>query len=194
MLHQTIHDRFEKGRQELRAVGSVKWNEKQGELSGNFARQTIMQVTGQRFLEEPTLQNEVFGPFSVVVICQSIGELESCLDQLHGQLTASVFGSIKEFSGHKLLLSKLEEKVGRIIFNGVPTGVEVCTSMQHGGPYPSSTDSRFTAVGSDAVLRFVRSVSYQNCPQELLPESLRDRNSLGILRRINGELTTKDVS
>jgi NADP-dependent aldehyde dehydrogenase len=83
----------------------------------------------------------------------------------------------------------IREKCGRLIFNGVPTGVEVCLSMHHGGPYPSTTDSRFTSVGADALKRFARPLSYQNWPDALLPEELKQANPLGIWRTLNNQLT-----
>ena len=86
------------------------------------------------------------------------------------------------------------DRVGRVIFNGVPTGVEVCPSMLHGGPYPASTDSRFTAVGSDSIERWLRPVSFQSWPNQLLPEALKDENSLGISRLVNGVYSTEDIS
>ena len=88
----------------------------------------------------------------------------------------------------------LADRVGRVIFNGVPTGVEVCPSMLHGGPYPASTDSRFTAVGSDSIERWLRPVSFQSWPNQLLPEALKDENSLGISRLVNGVYSTEDIS
>jgi 2,5-dioxopentanoate dehydrogenase len=89
-----------------------------------------------------------------------------------------------------MLLSKLQSKVGRILFEGVPTGVAVTEAMQHGGPFPASTDSRFTSVGTDAIYRWLRPVAFQDCPNELLPDALKNENPLGILRNVDGNLTT----
>ena len=92
------------------------------------------------------------------------------------------------------VIDALKNRVGRIIFNGVPTGVEVCPSMQHGGPYPASTDSRFGAVGDDAIKRWIRPISFQNWPDHLLPKALQNSNPLAINRKVNGELTNKSLS
>jgi NADP-dependent aldehyde dehydrogenase len=98
----------------------------------------------------------------LLIICEDISELQSCIQSLSGQLTASIFGSEVEIEQHSNLLFDLQQIAGRIILNGVPTGVEVCDSMHHGGPFPATTDSRFTAVGKDAIWRFLRPISFQN--------------------------------
>ncbi|HRG08117.1 MAG TPA: aldehyde dehydrogenase (NADP(+)), partial [Cyclobacteriaceae bacterium] len=91
----------------------------------------------------------------------------------HGQLTATIIGDEAEINKHKVLINVLIEKAGRLIINGVPTGVEVCPAQMHGGPFPATTDSRFTAVGTDAIKRFVRPVAFQNFPESLLPDELK---------------------
>ena len=105
----------------------------------------------------------------------------------------SFFGTDSEIFANQHLIQQATEKAGRVIFNGVPTGVTVSPSMTHGGPFPATTDARFTAVGIDAMQRFLRPVTFQNCPQEMLPAELKNINSLSIPRRINGEWTRKDV-
>ena len=147
----------------------------------------VASVSASEFLRNPLLAEEVFGPFSLLVRCKDISELHSVINHLNGQLTASVFGDESEISKHQNILNALVEKVGRLIINGVPTGVEVCPSMQHGGPFPSTTDSRFTSVGADAIKRFARPVAFQNFPNALLPEELKDGNPLGIWRLKNNE-------
>src|SRR5690606_11548608 len=109
---------------------------------------------------------------------------------LGGQLTGTVHAAAGELDAHTALLELLAEKVGRIVVHGFPTGVEVCHAMVHGGPYPASADPRFTSVGTSAIDRFLRPVCYQNCPEGLLPEALRDSNPLGLRRLVNGESTT----
>jgi NADP-dependent aldehyde dehydrogenase len=111
---------------------------------------------------------------------------------LDGHLTATVLGTAEDLAANKDLVAILEQKAGRVIFNGFPTGVEVSHAMVHGGPYPSTSDSRFTSVGSQAILRFVRPVCYQGFPESLLPDELRDSNPLNIMRVLNGE-TTRDA-
>jgi NADP-dependent aldehyde dehydrogenase len=115
--------------------------------------------------------------------------MEAVARQLEGQLTATIHGTPDDLAEYAPLLSILENKAGRLVFNGFPTGVEVCASMQHGGPYPATTDSRSTSVGTAAILRFVRPVAYQNFPPASLPAELQDANPRGIWRMVDGELT-----
>ncbi|MFT4802542.1 MAG: alpha-ketoglutaric semialdehyde dehydrogenase, partial [Flavobacteriaceae bacterium] len=115
------------------------------------------------------------------------------IHHLEGQLTGTILGEEDELQDFPKVIDALQNRVGRIIFNGVPTGVEVCPAMLHGGPYPSSTDSRFTAVGIHAVKRWVRPFSFQSWPNELLPNELKNENPLGITRFVNGENTKNKV-
>jgi NADP-dependent aldehyde dehydrogenase len=140
-------------------------------------------------LNNPTLHHEVFGPFSLVVQCENEAQLETVISKLEGQLTGTIISDDNEINSQSEIVSALQNRVGRIIFNGVPTGVEVCPSMQHGGPYPATTDSRFTAVGVNSIKRFVRPFSFQSWPNELLPDELKNENPLGITRIINGQST-----
>jgi NADP-dependent aldehyde dehydrogenase len=114
--------------------------------------------------------------------------MEQVIAAMHGHLTATVHGDDADCQQHAALLRSLEKRVGRVVHNGVPTGVEVCAAMQHGGPWPASSDSRFTAVGPRAILRWVRPVAWQDAPQHALPSALRDGNPLGIVRTIDGEV------
>ncbi len=150
---------------------------------------TLALVTAKDFLKSEILKEEVFGPFSLIVKCRDEKELHKVINSLGGQLTATVFGEADELSTYNSTIDALQQRVGRIIFNGVPTGVEVCKSMQHGGLFPSTTDSRFTSVGVDAIYRFVRPISYQDFPNDLLPIELRNQNTTNILRCINGAWT-----
>lgn len=150
---------------------------------------TVATIKAADFVLNPTLHEEVFGPFSLVIQCSDENELQDVIVQLEGQLTGTVIGESSEILAHQELIENLKERVGRIVFNGVPTGVEVGFAMHHGGPYPASTDARFTSVGADAIKRFARPVCYQDCPMELLPDALKDANPLGIWRKINGALT-----
>ncbi len=112
--------------------------------------------------------------------------LQRALQGLHGQLTATLIAEPGDLQAHGELVPLLEQKVGRVLFNGYPTGVEVCDAMVHGGPYPATSDARGTSVGSLAIDRFLRPVCYQNCPDALLPEALKDANPLGITRLVDG--------
>jgi len=153
----------------------------------------VTTVEGKTFLENSTLHHEVFGPYSLVVQCKDEAELREINSKLEGQLTGTVISDENEISNYVSLIHELENRVGRIIFNGVPTGVEVCASMLHGGPYPASTDSRFTAVGVDSIKRFVRPFSFQDWPNELLPTELKNSNPLGILRTVDGKKTLDKI-
>lgn len=159
----------------------------------NFANQTIATVSGKEFIQNKALHAEVFGPFSMVVQCEDKKELEAAIASIEGQLTGTLISEDAEISEYSDTVNILKDKVGRLIFNGVPTGVEVCTAMQHGGPYPASTDSRFGAVGTNAIKRWVRPVSYQDWPNELLPDELKDENPLKITRIVNGNFSNASL-
>ena len=119
--------------------------------------------------------------------------MSACCSKLSVQLTATIIVEDDEFIEYKDILSELQEKAGRVIFNGVPTGVEVCPSMVHGGPYPATTDSRFTAVGVNSIKRFLRPVSFQDAPEAMLPKALNNDNILKIWRQVNGNLTKESL-
>jgi NADP-dependent aldehyde dehydrogenase len=141
------------------------------------------------WLANQTLHEEIFGPATVVVRCQTVAEVQACAEKLAGTLTATIHGNADELAANSAFVDLLTRKAGRVIFNGFPTGVEVGYAMHHGGPYPATTDEKFTSVGSAAILRFARPVCYQNFPETLLPNELRNANPQGILRNIDGRLT-----
>lgn len=155
----------------------------------NQSQASIAKVSGQAFIDNPKLHEEVFGPFSLLVVCESTAELQEALAKLSGQLTTSLMADAEEAAKYPELLRILARRAGRFIMNGVPTGVEVCASMHHGGPFPSTTDSRFTSVGRHAILRFVRPQSFQDWPQSLLPEELKDNNPMSIWRLVDNDWT-----
>ena len=159
---------------------------------GALGRPIVFTTSARSFLEHSHLQDEIFGPASLLVTAETPAELEEVARGLEGQLTASVQGTSEDLLRHAGLVRILERKVGRIIFNGFPTGVEVGHAMQHGGPYPATTDSRSTSVGSAAITRFARPVAYQDFPDAALPPELRDANPLGIWRLVDGALTPPD--
>ena len=163
------------------------------EVDINYSKQTLAKVKGSDFIINNDLQEEIFGPFSLIVECDNMNQLESVVNKINGQLTGTIMGTDNEISSNKALIDILKERVGRIIFNGVPTGVEVNPSMLHGGPYPASTDSRFTAVGVKSIDRWVRPLSYQDFPNELLPDYLKDNNPKNILRLVNGIYTKNKI-
>jgi NADP-dependent aldehyde dehydrogenase len=174
MLHPNIKAGFlENGAKVSSQNGAETVAKIKDEVAPNYAPSQIVSVSGKDFLENPKLQQEVFGPFSLVVKAENESELIAIINGLEGQLTGTIIAEKEEYANLHPIIDALEDRVGRIIFNGVPTGVEVCPSMQHGGPYPASTDSRFTAVGTNSIKRWVRPISYQSFPKELLPEALK---------------------
>ena len=154
---------------------------------------TLAFVSALDFTKNPALHKEVFGPFSLLVECENKEEMKDVIDQLEGQLTATIMADSTDIENYMDLIPTIQDKVGRLIFNATPTGVEVCHSMHHGGPFPATTDSRFTSVGTKAIKRFVRPICFQNAPEALLPEALKDSNPLGIYRLINGVLSANSI-
>ena len=192
MLHPNIIGAYEKNKQTaVEQPGLVVAADYTSEASDNHARQTVVTVDGKTFLKNSKLHQEVFGPFSMMVQCEDAAELQQIVANLEGQLTGTIISDNNEISNYPQVIASLQNRVGRIIFNGVPTGVEVSPAMQHGGPYPASTDSRFTAVGTQSIKRWVRPFSFQDWPDKLLPDELKRENPLGINRSVNGEQTKK---
>lgn len=190
MLHTGIADNYSKKMaQALAQKGVSVEGQSDVEAAGGQGRPMVASVPASEFLKNPKLAEEVFGPFSLVIRCKDLNELHAVVSHQHGQLTASIFGDEAEILRHQNILNTLVEKAGRLILNGVPTGVEVCPAMQHGGPFPSTTDSRFTSVGTDAIRRFVRPVAFQNFPDPLLPDELKEANPLKIWRLVNSGWT-----
>ena len=157
-------------------------------LVGFAVNPSIFETSAVSFLETPDLNEEIFGPSTLLIRSNDHDELLQIARSLEGQLTASVHGTEEDLKEYSDLIEILETKVGRLIFNGFSTGVEVCPSMVHGGPYPATSDGRSTAVGTRAIRRFSRFVCYQNFPQDSLPEELRDDNPLNVWRIVDGEL------
>lgn len=169
MLNENIASNFHNGIIAVRNNPAVTFIQENSTTHKHKASPVLTTVTAENFLNNPDLQQEIFGPFSLVVLCTGRVEMLSVATAFDGQLTATIHCLDDEHGPASELMEVLVEKAGRIIFNGVPTGVEVCESMTHGGPYPASTDSRFTAVGHSAIQRWLRPVTYQNCPSELFP-------------------------
>jgi 2,5-dioxopentanoate dehydrogenase len=148
----------------------------------------VFSVTLDEFLAKPALEEEIFGPTTLLIHYGEPDDLVSVAKKLHGHLTATLHGTEEDLRNASDLIAVLERKVGRILVNGYPTGVEVCPAMVHGGPFPATSDSRFTSVGTRAMLRFVRPVCYQDFPDAALPAELQRDNPRGILRMVNGQL------
>jgi len=175
MLHPNIHAAYNRnGAAIVNESETTLVAEYSGALQPNYAQAKLVSVDGAAFLNNPSLHQEVFGPFSMVVRCKDEQELLAVIANLEGQLTGTIIAENSDIESLEPLVSVLQDRVGRIIFNGVPTGVEVCAAMTHGGPYPASTDSRFTAVGIQAIKRWVRPFSFQDFPKALLPDELRN--------------------
>ncbi|MPW23663.1 aldehyde dehydrogenase family protein [Paraburkholderia sp. CNPSo 3157] len=156
----------------------------------NAARPALFATTQQTFLADRQLQNEIFGPASLIVTCRDLDEMIALAEHLDGQLTATLHLDEDDTAHARRLLPTLERKAGRIVANGYPTGVEVAHAMVHGGPFPATSDARTTSVGTLAIERFLRPVCYQDLPAALLPDALRDGNPLGIARVVDGTLGT----
>lgn len=163
--------------------------ESETEVKENEGLPTIATASGQAFLNNPLLHQEVFGPYSIVIRCKNMEEMIEVARHLEGQLTSTLMATDADIKQNDDLVEAVKNICGRFIINGVPTGVEVCLSMQHGGPFPASSDSRFTSVGADGIKRFARPMAFQNWSNELLPDELKNENPLGIWRTVNNELT-----
>jgi alpha-ketoglutaric semialdehyde dehydrogenase len=196
MLHAGICDAYHKGLDRVSRKDGVKVfarSEKNPDAGKIQGEAVLVSTDAKTFRSNPELAGEIFGPFSVLISAPTLAELEDIAQSLEGQLTATVHGTPGDFQKAGSLLRFLERKAGRLILNGFPTGVEVCPAMNHGGPYPATTDVRFTSVGTAAIYRFARPVCYQDFPAALLPAALRDENPQGIRRLVNGKLTTDAV-
>jgi NADP-dependent aldehyde dehydrogenase len=192
MLHPNIVGAYETKKQTaIDQQGMTVVADIDDEVPPNFARQVVTTVEGKTFLENATLHQEVFGPFTLVVQCEDDEQLEKIISKLEGQLTGTIISGDQELAKYKQVVEALKNRVGRLIYNGVPTGVEVCPSMVHGGPYPASTDSRFTAVGIYSIRRWARPFSFQDWPDDMLPDELKNANPLGIERKVN-EVNTRE--
>ena len=163
------------------------FSKEEDDLPGFAVKPSVFETTAIDFLKTPELNEEIFGPTTLLIRSQSRQDLLEIARSLEGQLTASVHGTEEDLREYADLIAILETKVGRLIFNGFSTGVEVCPSMVHGGPYPATSDSRSTAVGTRAITRFARLVCFQNFPDSALPDELKESNPLGLWRVVDGE-------
>ncbi|MBM3431885.1 MAG: aldehyde dehydrogenase (NADP(+)) [Bacteroidetes bacterium] len=193
MLHSGIQRAYLEKSAQLRQQPGVETHLPASEGAQGTATPQLTQVEAKKFLENHSLHQEVFGPATLLVVCSTTEELYEVAACIEGQLTCTVFGSNQELLKYQTLCEQLRMHCGRLIFNSVPTGVEVVQSTHHGGPFPATTDSRFTAVGSDAILRFARPLCFQNCPEELLPIELKSDNPLQLWRKVNGQWTNGSI-
>ncbi len=192
LLHGDILDSYEAGVAALSAASGVRVagrSEAPADAARTQAQANVFVADSETFHLNPELREEVFGPSAVVVACGAREELLSAARAMGGHLTATLHGTEEDLRDFAYLVALLETKVGRLVFNGFPTGVEVCPSIHHGGPYPATTDLHFTSVGTAAIFRWVRPVCYQNFPQAALPAELRDANDRRLWRLVDGRLT-----
>jgi NADP-dependent aldehyde dehydrogenase len=192
MLTAGIHKAYLEGIERRSGVEGVQLVARGSDQGiGCAAQAALYQCDAQTYLASPALEDEIFGPASVLVSCRDEAEMLAVTRHLEGQLTATVHALASDRALAAALLPTLERKVGRILFNGFPTGVEVSHAMVHGGPFPATSDSRSTSVGATAIERFLRPVCYQDVPADLLPEALRDDNPWGLTRMVDGQLQHK---
>lgn len=192
MLTPAICDSFHEGIEKIRSIPGVNVVGETGADADPAKTQgepVAFLCDAETFLLHHDLRDEIFGPYTLLVMARSVTELEAAARSLAGQLTATFHATPEDLAAFRDLLAIVERRVGRIVVNGFPTGVEVCPSMQHGGPYPASTDARFTSVGTAAILRWARPVTFQGFPHESLPPELRDENPRGMMRTVNGILS-----
>lgn len=190
MLHAGIHSAYEAGIARMGATTGVSRVATATNAQPGQAACTIFTAEARLIDDQPQLVEEVFGPASLVLRCDSTERMLAFARRLEGQLTATIHGSERDLLDHVELVRILQRKVGRLIFNGFPTGIEVCAAMHHGGPYPATTHSGFTSIGPAAIYRFVRPVCYQNFPDAALPAELQEANTRGISRLVDESLRT----
>jgi alpha-ketoglutaric semialdehyde dehydrogenase len=181
MLNPRIAKAYADGRRQLAKVDDTSLG-----LPAQ-ASPAVFVTTSAEFLSDHKLREELFGPATVIVLAQSPQQFQEIARSLDGQLTATIHATDAELAEHRPLVEILNRKAGRLIFNAYPTGVEVCSAMHHGGPYPATTDSRTTSVGTAAIERFARPVCYQDWPAQMLPPELRENNPSGIWRLVDGQ-------
>ncbi|HEY3935853.1 MAG TPA: aldehyde dehydrogenase (NADP(+)) [Bryobacteraceae bacterium] len=172
---------------------SVHRSARPADFQKTEGRPGVLVSDAATWLANETLHEEIFGPATVVVRCASLAEVLTCSRALAGTLTATIHGTSEELAGNGELVDVLSRKAGRLIFNGFPTGVEVSHAMHHGGPYPASSDEKFTSVGTASIYRFARPACYQNFPEHLLPPELQNPNPRNIWRTVDGRLTRDSI-
>jgi NADP-dependent aldehyde dehydrogenase len=182
MLHAGIARHFRDSLKAVEAIDGVNVAARGLPGAPAVGVAALLTATASQFIKSPAMAQEVFGPSSLIVACADAVALSACLRALEGQLTVTVHMTDADLAEAQRLLPLLERKAGRILVNGWPTGVEVCRAMVHGGPFPATSDSRFTSVGAKAIERFLRPVCYQAFPDALLPQALQDANPLGLPR------------
>ncbi len=194
MLHPGILRAYDEGVRRLEGTRGVETVRSRVETDAQKteAGPAVFITDSNTLFSHKELTDEVFGPSTVIVRCNNREEMLRVARELEGHLTATIHGTVADIEEFRDLIELLQKKVGRVVFNGFPTGVEVCAAMHHGGPYPATTDARATSVGSYAIKRFARPVCFQDAPQTILPVELQDKNQRVIWRMVDGHLTHDD--
>ncbi len=189
MLYAGIRDTFIHNAERMVSVAGVRveGHAPAGNTSKTHGPGIFLSTDAKTFLAHVLLQEECFGPSTLLVRCDEAAEFEAVARALEGQLTATIHGTPEDLKRHDGLVRILQRKAGRILLNGFPTGVEVCSAMQHGGPYPATTNAHFTSVGSAAIERFARPVCFQDFPPAALPPELQDDNPRKIWRLVDNQ-------
>jgi NADP-dependent aldehyde dehydrogenase len=184
MLNRSIAENFAAKRSRLGSIATVQ------AVAGGVEQQAgVFLTTSRAWRKNGVLHEEVFGPSTLVVLCENDADLIASAEGLEGQLTATVHAEATDSDLARALLPVLARKAGRVLHNGFPTGVEVCHAMVHGGPFPATSDGRTTSVGSAAISRWTRAVCFQNMPAGLLPAELQDGNPRKLWRMVDGDRT-----
>jgi 2,5-dioxopentanoate dehydrogenase len=193
MLNEGIHRNYLAKLEQITSAQGVKTIYISQDNQEMKAPPMVACVDSATMKQNNHLHEECFGPSTLVVRCRHWQDLVEVWKMLHGQLSTSLWGTENDLKNHSDLVVIGREIAGRLVFNAVPTGVDVNAATVHGGPYPSSTDGRFTSVGMDAIKRWVRPICYQDCPDFLLPHTLKNSNPSGILRKVNGQYTREAI-
>ena len=196
MLTSGIRDAFVENRSKVTTLPGVlplAAGNSPADAAKTEGQPSVVTTTAEIFLAHPALATEAFGPFTVIIVAEKLADFAACAAALEGQLTATLQAGATDFADARPLLAALEQKVGRVLLNGFPTGVEVSPAMNHGGPYPATSDVRYTSVGTAAMFRFARPICYQSLPDALLPDSLKNANPLGLMRLVNGTPTREPL-
>lgn len=195
MVHPSVLKGYDQGIKRVKDVSGVeaKPATQPASTGKTEAGPILFETDAATWLANEALAQEVFGPSAIVVRGQSEQQLLKIAQTLPGTLTATLHGTAEDLKKYRKLVAVLENKAGRLVFNGFPTGVEVSSAMHHGGPYPATADAKFTSVGTTAIFRFLRPVCYQSFPDEALPLELQDGNPRNIWRTVDGSLTREPV-
>ncbi len=193
LLHAGISEQFRKASLGISQMDGVEFIGRvvasDPSIADGHVRCSVAVVDFETFRDNEELRTELFGPFSTIVRCRNHEQMIEVAQFLDGQLTATLHGSESDLRDHRDLVQRLQNIAGRLVFNGFPTGVEVCHAVHHGGPYPAATDAHFTSIGPASIERFVRRVCFQDWPDSQLPTELQAMNTMKILRMVDGTYT-----